>query len=151
MSNKHLEIFDLAQYPAFTRNSVGFDDVIRRMKHIDRWANSAGSTNSYPPYNIESIDNSNYIVTLAVAGFAKEELIIETREGELIISGTKPETDQAEPVYLYKGIATRDFNLKFKLEDFVEVIEAKIDAGLLVIKLERKLPEALKPKTITIK
>jgi len=123
------------------------------MKHVDRWANSAGTTNAYPPYNIESVGENHYIVTLAIAGFTKDELNIETKEGELIIEGKKPPYDEeyVEPKYLHKGIATRDFALKFTLADYVEVKSANVNAGLLTIELERLLPEALKPRTIKIK
>ena len=138
-------------FPAHARFAVGFDDILRQVKQIDRWANSANSTNSYPPYDIELVDENKYLITLAVAGFTKDELSIETKEGELVIEGKKHEVDGKTPNLVHKGIATRDFTLKFMLEDYVEVDGAKVDGGLLKINATRHVPEALKPKMIVIK
>ncbi len=153
MSNNNLEVFDLSQFPAFSKHSVGFDDMFRRMKQVDKWANSPGTTNAYPPYNIEMTGDYSYVVSLAVSGFGKEDITIETKEGRLDIIGKKPPLDEdaVAPNYIHKGIATRDFSLAFNLADFVEVKSATFKDGLLDIELERVVPEALKPRQITIK
>jgi len=129
------------------RSSIGFDRMARLLDAAMRTdSNAAGG---YPPYNIEVIGDNRYAITLAVAGFADDELSIEVENGILKIQGRKEEQDE-ERQYLHKGIAFRSFERKFNLADHVEVKGAKMENGLLTIGLEKIIPEAMKPKKIEI-
>ncbi|AWB65568.1 heat-shock protein [Saccharobesus litoralis] len=128
------------------RNSVGFD---RFANLVDSALNTESVTTAYPPYNIEVLDDNRYAITLAVAGFELSHLDIVVEKNILSVKGKKPETDEKRE-YLYHGIATRTFERKFHLADFVEVSRADLDKGLLTIELVKEVPEAMKPKMIEI-
>lgn len=129
------------------RSSIGFDRMARLLDSAMRAdGNAAGG---YPPYNIEVIGENRYAITLAVAGFADDELSIEVENGMLKIQGRKEE-DNEERQYLHKGIGFRSFERKFNLADHVEVKGAKMENGLLTIGLEKVVPEAMKPRKIEI-
>jgi len=130
------------------RSFVGFD---RMANLIDAAAQQASTDNSYPPYNVAQISDNAYRIELAVAGFGEEEIDIEAHENVLTVTGNKTaaaDNDDAE--YLHRGIAERGFKRRFQLADHVLVTEAELKHGLLVISLKRELPEALKPRKITI-
>lgn len=128
------------------RATVGFDQIADMM---DRVLSADSTTQSYPPYNIEKTGDDGWRITLAVAGFAEDELSIELRENVLLISAAKPSEEDARS-YLHRGIATRSFERRFHLADHIRVTEANLDNGLLHIDLVREVPEALKPRQITI-
>jgi molecular chaperone IbpA len=128
------------------RSSVGFDRLASLLDSALRTDQSAGG---YPPYNIEMMDDDRYAISLAVAGFSKEELDIKVENNVLTVSGKKAD-DAVEHRYLYQGIATRTFERRFNLADHVEVSNAEFSNGLLTVRLVRELPEAMKPRTITI-
>ena len=157
MKQTKIEVFDFTKFPSFNRHSVGFEDLFRRLSAVDMWANSVNSgANNYPPYDIESTDENQYLVTLAVSGFGKKDIKITVKNNRLEIIGhkeRKPARDERddESRFLHKGIATRNFQLYFSLEDHVEVKSAKFADGLLAIKLERVIPEALRERVIEIK
>ncbi len=131
------------------RHSVGFD---RLANALDNMLQTDQSTNAYPPFNIEKLDEHSYRISIAVAGFAEDELTIETKEGYLTVTGVKAAKDEAaEPKYLHRGIAERAFERRFQLADHVKVVDARLENGLLHIALEREVPEALKPRQIEIK
>lgn len=128
------------------RNTVGYD----RLAHLlDATFRSDNVSPTYPPYNIEVVDENHYGITIAVAGFAKDEIDIQTERGVLTVSGKKAESDEQKN-YLHKGIAFRSFVRKFNLAEHVEVQNASLQDGLLTISLERQIPEQLKPKRIEI-
>lgn len=127
------------------RSSIGFD---RLASLLDSSLKSDGSVTGYPPYNIEVLDDNRYGISLAVAGFAEDELDIKVEKGVLTIRGQK-ETE-GERKYLHHGIANRAFERKFNLADYVEVTGAELKNGLLTISLVKEIPEAMKPKTIAI-
>ncbi len=130
------------------RSTVGFD---RFANILDNVLSSDTSQSGYPPYNIEKIDEDAYRITIAVAGFSDDELNIETREGQLVISGKKVETKEDKDVnYLHRGIATRAFEKRFQLADHVRATAATTENGLLHVDLVREVPEALKPRKIEI-
>lgn len=135
--------FDLTP---FTRSTIGFD---RLFNELDKqFANSA--SNGYPPYNIVSVDDDNYMISVAVAGFAMENLEI-TKDGNILtIEGIAPETDNTVN-YLHKGIAGRNFRRQFTLADHVKVIAANLSLGMLNVRLQREIPVELQPKKIEIK
>lgn len=130
------------------RNSIGFDrlaSLINSTLAADAGAIGPG----YPPYNIEMLDDNRYGISLAVAGFTKDELDIQVEKGVLTVRGNKPSNDDHN--YLYQGIANRSFERKFNLADYVEVTDANLSDGLLTISLVKEIPEAMKPKSIAIK
>ena len=126
------------------RHSVGFDRMQRLMD-----AATARTEVSYPPYNIETDGEDAYRVTVAVAGFGEDDLDVTLENDTLTISGKK--ANEAEEVaYLHRGIAGRDFQLKFNLADHIKVNGANLENGVLVVDLEREVPEELKPRQIEI-
>lgn len=128
------------------RTAIGFD---RMASLLDSATRAEAQAPSYPPYNVERVDEDEYRVTMAVAGFSEDELEIEVKDQTLTISGRKPEPE-TEPVYLYRGIAARGFERRFQLADHVQVSGARLENGLLHVDLKREVPEALKPRTIPI-
>lgn len=128
------------------RNTVGFDRVATLLDTALR-ANQTSS--GYPPYNIEVTGDSAYSVTLAVAGFTENELDIQVENGILTISGKKT-VQEIENKFLYQGIATRSFERKFNLADYVKVEGADLKHGLLVVHLIKEIPEAMKARKINI-
>ena len=137
-----MRTFDLS--PLY-RSTVGFD----RLASILDQVSAAETQNTYPPYNIEKTGENAYRITLAVAGFSDAELAIEAKEGQLVVTGRKAETEDTATV-LHRGIATRAFERRFQLADHVRAVEAVTENGLLHIDLVREVPEALKPRKIEI-
>ncbi|MGQ9426515.1 Hsp20 family protein [Gilvimarinus sp. F26214L] len=127
------------------RSSIGFD----RLASLLDSALRSDQVSSYPPYDIEALEENQYAITLAVAGFEQSELTIQVESGVLTVSGRKA-GDKSERRYLHQGIAQRAFERKFSLADHVEVTNAKLSNGLLTISLVREVPEAMKPKQILI-
>ena len=128
------------------RSTVGFDRLMNLMETSARWAEAE---NGYPPYNIEKTGQDRYRITVAVAGFDEKELSAEVRENVLFIEGRKREPEAAH-TYLYRGIAGRSFKRQFQLADHVQVVNASVQNGLLIVELIRELPEAMKPRKIEI-
>lgn len=125
------------------RSTVGFDRLFSML-------DSAGSeAPSYPPYNIERTGENNYRITMAVAGFSENDLNIEAKEHVLTVTGEKPEEDETREV-LHRGIASRAFERRFQLAEFVIIEGAQLENGLLHIDLVRELPEKMKPRKIEI-
>ena len=127
------------------RSAIGFDRLAQMAEHAA--ANNGNS--GYPPYNIELLGENRYRITMAVAGFSMEELEISSEGEKLLVKGNKAES-QTERKYLYQGIAERGFERTFQLADYVTVLGASLENGLLNIDLVREIPEAVKPRTIEI-
>ncbi|MGR5178604.1 Hsp20 family protein [Vibrio parahaemolyticus] len=126
------------------RNAIGFDRLFNMME-----ANSAkNSSGGYPPYNIEHQDENHFRITMAVAGFAEDQLDLTQKENMLIVKGERKAEEGKN--YVYQGIAERDFERKFQLADYVKVVGASMENGLLHIDLEREIPEAMQPRKIEI-
>ena len=138
-----VQTFDL---PHFNRNAVGFD---RLFEELDRqFANSKSS--GYPPYNVAELNEDEWMISLAVAGFGMDNLDI-TKDGNVLkIEGTAPKGGE-DVNYLHKGIGGRNFRREFTLADHVEVESAGLEHGMLNIHLVREVPEELQPKKIAIK
>ena len=128
------------------RNTVGFDRVVNLLDSAMR--GNQGSP-GYPPYNIEIVKENEYSVTLAVAGFDESELDIQVESGVLTVAGKKTATDDKKQ-FLYQGIATRSFERKFNLADFIRVEGAELKNGLLTVHLTKEIPEAMKARKISI-
>ena len=137
--------FDLS--PLY-RSTVGFD---RLFSMLDQVAGGDASA-SYPPYNIERTGEDAYRITVAVAGFSEADLAIEVKQGALAIRGSKEPREDAtqRPEVLYQGIAGRAFERRFQLADHVKVTGASLENGLLHVDLVREVPEAAKPRQISI-
>jgi len=128
------------------RATVGFDRIADLM---DRVLSADVAQPTYPPYNIEKTAEDAYRISIAVAGFAPEELTVEVKDGSLIITARKAGED-ADRTYLHRGIATRAFERRFALADHVRVAGATHEHGMLHVDLIRETPEALKPRRIEI-
>lgn len=127
------------------RSTIGFDRLAQLLDGTAGFDNEQG----YPPYNIERTGDNAYRITIAVAGFGKDELKLEVKEQMLAVRGEK-KSEPTERSYLHRGIATRNFERRFQLADYVEVSGASLDDGLLSIDLARNLPERMKPRSVEI-
>lgn len=127
------------------RTAIGFD----RMARLADSAQGAAPAPSYPPYNIEKLGDDSYRLTLAVAGFGQDQLDLTVRDNTLIVTGRVAE-EAARPELLHRGIAGRAFERRFVLADHIVVEAADLKNGLLHVTLKRVVPEALKPRRITI-
>ncbi|MBU1187643.1 MAG: Hsp20 family protein [Gammaproteobacteria bacterium] len=128
------------------RTAIGFDRLANALSNSAR-IESGG----YPPYNILSVDENQYRITMAVAGFSEQDLSIVSEQNTLVVSGRLADSDQnSDHEYLYQGIANRAFERRFQLADHVKVTKARLENGLLHIDLARELPEAMKPRQIQI-
>ena len=133
--------------PNLHRASIGFDQMFNELERS--FANTPNSQ-GYPPYNIAQINDDEYMISIAVAGFGMDNLDI-TKDGKILrIEGTSPKGDE-EVNYLHKGIGGRNFRREFTLADHVEVENAGLELGMLNIYLKREVPEALQPKKIEIR
>ena len=136
--------FDLTPY---RRSTIGFDRLFDMLETSARQS----AADNYPPFNLEKISDDRYRITLAVAGFARDEIEIVAQQNLLQVKGNKAEKEGATSSFLHLGIANRSFERRFELADFVRVDDARLNDGLLTIELVREVPEAMKPKTIAIK
>ena len=135
--------FDLTPY---RRSTIGFDRLFDMLETSGRGA----ASDNYPPFNLERVAEDRYRITLAVAGFTRDEIEITAQQNLLLVAGRK---DDKAPKgdFLHVGIANRSFERRFELADFVLVQDARLNDGLLVVDLVREIPEAMKPKTVAIK
>ena len=114
-----------------------------------RWETNKKTTSSFPPYNVKKIDEDNFTIELAVAGYDRDELEINVEKDTLTIKSDKENDDKSE--FMHRGIAGRNFTQHFTLGEYMNVKSALLENGMLIIKIERELPEEAKPKTIRIK
>ena len=135
--------YDLS--PLF-RSTVGFDRLFSMLDGMS----SVDNGNGYPPYNIELTGEDTYRITMAVAGFAEDDLSIETTENLLTVKGEKAKEPEEGIEYLHRGIAARAFERRFQLADHVIVTGANLENGLLHLALKREIPETKKPRRIEI-
>jgi molecular chaperone IbpA len=136
--------FDLTPY---RRSTIGFDRLFDMLENSAR----AASSDNYPPFNLQRLSEDRYRITLAVAGFTRDEIEITAQQNLLLVQGKRDEAGAAEGDFLHVGIANRSFERRFELADFVRVDDARLADGLLVIDLVREIPEAMKPKKVAIK
>jgi molecular chaperone IbpA len=132
---------DLFRDPFF----IGFNRELERMATVHQ----AATRQSYPPYDVLKLDEDTYQVSVAVAGFTKDDIDVSVDNGTLIVKGEITEVTDGE--YLHKGIAARKFTRTFALGEYMEVTGAKIEDGMLHITVDRIIPEEKKPKSIKIK
>ena len=133
-------------FTPFYRSTVGFDRLFSRLDNL-----VGQEQKTYPPYNIEKVGENAYRISIAVAGFADSDVVIESKENSLTIKGAKaPESEDKAREFLHRGIAERAFELRFQLAEYVEVAGAALENGLLHIELKRELPESKKARQISI-
>ena len=130
----------------FIPYSIGFDNLFDRLFDMD-----LESSNSYPPYNISKVDDNNYIIEMALAGFNKDDIEIELADSELTVRSKKREDSNKDVNLIHQGISHRSFNRKFTLSEEILVKNAEMKNGMLIVKLEKFIPENKKPKLISIK
>ena len=128
------------------RSTIGFDRMARL---VDAATRVDPSAQTYPPYNIEKTGEDSYRLTMAVAGFAQDELDITVHENSLIVTG-KAQKEDGNGRFLHRGIARRAFERRFSLADHIKVAGASLDNGLLHVDLVRQVPEAMKPRRVAI-
>ena len=142
-----LRTFDL---PAIHKFGIGFDNLFDDLMRV----NAQQSNNNYPPYDIVQINDDEYMISLAVAGFGFDNLTVTKDKKTLIIEGKHSretvDNEDSTAKYLHKGISERSFRREFTLADYVEISNAHLESGILSIHLKRELPEEAKPKTIAI-
>jgi len=140
-------VMDRFDFSPLFRSTIGFDRLARLVdsaSHFD-------AAPAYPPYNIEATGEDSYRLTMAVAGFARNELDITVEKNSLVISGqAQKEDEQTQGRYLHRGIARRAFERRFSLADHIKVTGASLDNGLLHVDLVREVPEEAKPRQIAI-
>ena len=134
--------------PGFHKQFIGFDNLFDQMDRVFENSPTNGS-GGYPPYNIAKLNDDEFMISLAVAGFAMEDLSIEKDKDMLKIEGSTPKGDE-EVNYLHRGIAGRTFVREFNLAEHVDVKSAKLENGMLNIHLHTDIPEEMKPKKIKI-
>ena len=132
--------------PTFARATIGFD---RMFEDLNREFSNSKST-GYPPYNVVQENDDEYTISLAIAGFSMADLDITLEKNVLTIEGTSPEVPEGK-TYLHKGIGNRNFRRQFTLAEHIEVEDAELENGMLHINLVRNVPEAQKPKKISIR
>lgn len=135
-------MFDLAP---LHRASIGFDRIFDLLENAAR----VQAVDNWPPYDTVKLSDDRYRITMAVAGFSREELDISVQPNLLVVTGERKESQQ-EGEYLYRGIAGRAFSRRFELADHVKVTGATLNDGLLAIELEREIPESMRPRRIAI-
>ncbi|MEA3039632.1 MAG: molecular chaperone IbpA [Sphingomonadales bacterium] len=134
--------FDFTPY---RRSTIGFDRLFEFLENANR-----EQADNYPPYDIEKLSDDRYRITLAVAGFSPNDIDITARQNLLTVAGRKAETRNRDGNFVHMGIATRAFERRFELADFVRVENADMKDGLLSIELVREIPDAMKPRKIAI-
>lgn len=137
-----------ADIPSIHKFAIGFDSVFDELFRLD-----SKQTDNYPPYNITQINEDEFSISLAVAGFGPENLKVTKDKNFLVIEGNPlipVHEDDVSYKVLHKGISSRYFKREFKLADHVEIVNANLELGILAIYLKREIPEEQKPKTIAI-
>jgi molecular chaperone IbpA len=129
------------------RSTVGFD----RLNRMLETARTLDEVPAYPPYNIEKLSDDDYRITMAVAGFAREDIDITVKQNSLVVSAKGKAQPQDGATFLHRGIATRSFERQFDLADHIEVVDASLVNGMLSIDLQRRIPEALKARSVDIR
>ena len=134
-------------FSPFYRSTVGFDRIFNRLDGL-----VGQEAKTYPPYNIEKLGDDAYRISIAVAGFAEGDLVLESKENSLVVKGAKAPVTEGDKAreFLHRGIAERSFELRFQLAEYVEVSGASLENGLLHVELKRHLPESKKARTIAI-
>jgi molecular chaperone IbpA len=130
--------------PALHRHAIGFDQMFEQLNR------TFSKSDNYPPHNVVQLDDTHFVIELAVAGFAESEVDVELADNVLTVKGESDRTDREQSKYLHKGISTRNFTRSFPLAENIEVRNATVQNGILSVDLELVVPEEKKPKKIAI-
>ena len=133
--------FDFAPY---RRSTIGFDRLFDLLEN----SGLGQGSETYPPFDLIQMDNNHYRISLAVAGFTRDEIDITAQQNQLIVTGKKADDEKVD--YIHRGIANRQFERRFGLADFIKVTDADLKDGLLSIDLVREIPEAMRPRKVSI-
>jgi molecular chaperone IbpA len=133
--------FDFAPY---RRSTIGFDRLFDLLEN----SGLGQGSETYPPFDLIQVDNNHYRINLAVAGFGRDDIDITAQQNQLIVTGKKADDDKVD--YIHRGIANRQFERRFGLADFIKVTDADLRDGLLSIDLVREIPEAMRPRKVSI-
>jgi len=133
--------FDFAPY---RRSTIGFDRLFDLLEN----SGLGQGSETYPPFDLIQVDDNHYRISLAVAGFSRDEIDITAQQNQLIVTGKKADDDKVD--YIHRGIANRQFERRFGLADFIKVTDADLQDGLLSIDLVREIPEAMRPRKVSI-
>ena len=133
-------------FTPYRRTTVGFDRLFDLLENSTR----AMQGDNYPPFNIERLSDDDYQITLAVAGFKRDELDITAQPNQLIVAGSKAADNIEGRDFIHVGIANRNFERRFQLADYIRVDSADLADGMLTLTLKREIPEALKPRKVAI-
>ena len=141
MINLPTRVFD-----PFKNLTVGFDDIFDQLSSMSKYVNDIPN---YPPYNIKKVGKDKYQLDMALAGFSKDDVKVETNDNTLTISASS--SDKEDDSYVHKGIAKRAFKRQWRLVEHLEVQDAKLKDGVLTVDMKLNLPDEKKPRTIKIK
>lgn len=133
--------------PNLHRHAIGFE---RMFDDLNRTFANSRAEDKYPPYNISKLDDTHYVIEVAVAGFGEHELDIELKDSTLVVTGKRADRGTEEVTYVHKGISNRSFERVFNLAEHVEIKAATVTNGILAIALEQIIPEEKKPRAIPI-
>ena len=133
-------------FAPFKNLTVGFDDIFDQLSSMSKYVNDIPN---YPPYNIKKVGKDKYQLDMALAGFSKDDVKVETNDNTLTISASS--SDKEDDSYVHKGIAKRAFKRQWTLVEHLEVQEAKLKVGVLTVDMKLNLPDEKKPRTIKIK
>ena len=147
-TSRALSLLDNFNFNQLTPYAVGFDRVFDQ---LGRYASTEKTSMGFPPYNIRKEGEYNFVIEMALAGFGKKDIEVEVADGTLSIRSVKEEDLDLDGNQLYRGIAYRKFERKFTLADAVVVNGAKLENGMLLVDLERVIPEEKKPRLISVK
>jgi molecular chaperone IbpA len=143
MATMQLKAVTPADLANISRALVGFDTIFnQRLQQMN---------GNYPPHNIVKYSDSRYAIEVAVAGFSKNEITVEVDQDQLVVRGVQAEINPEGKEYLHRGLASRNFEQTWTLAEYMEVKEAEVKDGMLIIEIERIVPEALQPRQIKIK
>jgi molecular chaperone IbpA len=143
MATMQLRTVTPAEFANLSRALIGFDQIFNQRVQQ--------SNSNYPPHNIIKYSDREYAIEVAVAGFSKSEITVEVDQDQLIVRGVQGDAVNENKEYLHRGLASRDFEQTWTLAEYMEVKDATVKDGMLIIEIERIVPESLKPRVIKIK
>ena len=133
-------------------NPTDLAQISRALVGFDQYFNNARLNNTnYPPHNIVKFSDTEYAIEVAVAGFTKDEITVEVDQAQLVVRGVQSTADTDSKEYLHRGLASRDFEQSWTLAEYMEVKGAEVKDGMLIVQIERIVPDALQPRKIEIK
>jgi len=143
MATMQLKTVSPADFAHLSRALVGFDQIFNQRLQQQ--------SNNYPPHNIVKYNDTDYAIEVAVAGFSKDQISVEVDQDQLVVRGMQTDITAEDKEYLHRGLASRNFEQTWTLAEYMEIKDAEVKDGMLIVKIERIVPESLKPRIITVK